>query len=184
MAKSTLFVLSLSLGSFLYGDHHRYDDESVVIRLIEIASTSSNIDVKIDAMHRLEHIGDERAKDLLLKLTYDPNWEIRKRAIIALKFINDERAIQRLHELVTDDDPGNVIVATETLLLSTNEGDLSLIVEQLENKDPEIRLLAAESLWFIPRHGYLPEIQTALANEKDSTVAKQLRTVVKMIEKD
>lgn len=90
----------------------------------------------------------------------------------------------RLLELTKDSDPKNVIVATETLYLSSNEGDLSIIANYLTSDDPELRMLAAQSFWFVPADEFLPNIEAALEKESNPSIVKKLKSIILLMEDD
>lgn len=179
-----LAIIVIIVNGIAIGDHHKYKGDSIIIRLIQIANTSSDKELKIEALHRLGHLGDKRAIEVLVKSTYDKDWNIRKQAIITLKYIDDVQVRKRLLELTKDIDPKNVIVATETLYLSSNDGDLSIIANYLTSDDSEIRMLAAQSFWFVPANEFLPNIKAALEKESNSSIVKKLNSIILLMEDD
>lgn len=172
----TIFLLSV-----LIVDAHDHVKQTQVLidRLIDIAM-SDTIDsrTRVEALDMLGHSENERAIDVLISTSYDEDWGVRKQSIISLKFYDFENVHRRLFELSQDTDPKNQIIAIETLYIAYREGDLNILVNYLYHNDPKIRLLAAQSFWYIPNPEYLDVLQRAFEKETVPEVKRKLRSAI------
>jgi len=180
-------LFALVLLSVLIVDAHEHyrQAQDLIDRLVEIA-LSDTIDSKtsIDALDMLGHSGNEKAIDVLISTSYNDNWEIRKQAIISLKFYDYENVHKRLIQLSRDRDPKNQIIAIETLYIAYQEGNLNILVNYLNHEDPKIRLMAAQSSWYIPDPKYIEALKSAFEKETASEVKRKLRSTIIIREKD
>lgn len=166
------------------GHEHVIQNQSVIYQLIEIALTDS-IDsrTRVEALDMLGHSGNEMAVDALLSATYDKDWDVRKQAIISLKFYDVENVHKRLIQLSQDNNPKNQIIAVETMYIAYQEGDLNILVNYLNHQSPEIRLLAAQSFWYIPNPEYIDVLKIAYEKETNSEIKRKLRSTIIIREK-
>ncbi len=178
-----LIILSILI-SIVTGHEHVNQKQSVINQYIEIAITDS-IDsrTRVEALDMLGHSGNEMAVDALLSASYDEDWEVRKQAIISLKFFDIEKIHKRLIQLSQDKNPKNQIIAIETMYVAYQEGDLNILVNYLNHQNPEIRLLAAQSFWYIPNPEYLEVLKIAYGKETNSEIKRKLRSTIIIREK-
>ena len=178
----TILLLSVLI---VYGHDHVNQNQALIDRLAEIA-TSDTIDsrTRIEAIDMLGHSENEHAIDVLISTSYDEDWGVRKQSIISLKFYDFENVHRRLFELSQDADPKNQIIAIETLYIAYQEGDLNILVNYLDHEDPQIRLLAAQSFWYISDPEYIDVLQLAFENENDPEVKRKLRSAIIIREKN
>lgn len=139
---------------------------------------------RVEALDWLGHSKNEMAIDVLISASYDENWDVRKQAIISLKFYNYEKVHRRLIQLSQDNNPKNRIIAIETLYLAYQEGDLNILVKLLDHKDPTIRLLAAQSFWYITDPEYIEVLRRAYENETVLEIKRKLNSAIFIREKD
>lgn len=179
--------ITLVLLFVLIADAQQYVNQKqlVIDRLVEIA-LSDTIDptTRVEALDRLGHSENEMAIDVLISATHDENWEVRKQAIISLKFYDYERVHNRLIQLSQDTNAKNQIIATETLYLAYQEGDLNILVNYLDHEDPKIRLLAAQSFWYIADPEYIGALRRAYEKETLPEVKRKLRSTIIIREKN
>ncbi len=174
-----LFTIVLLFGLIVNAHDHIKQTQVLIDRLVDIA-TSDTIDsrTRIEAIDMLGHSENERAIDVLISTSYDEDWGVRKQSIISLKFYDFENVHRRLFELSQDTDPKNQIIAIETLYIAYREGDLNILVNYLYHNDPKIRLLAAQSFWYIPNTEYLDVLQRAFEKETVPEVKRKLRSAI------
>ena len=178
-------TLVLLFVSIVTAREHVIQNQSVINQLIELAlSDTMDSRTRVEALDMLGHSENEKAIDVLISASYDDNWAVRKQAIISLKFYEIENVHRRLFELSQDPDPKNQIIAIETLYIAYQEGDLNILVNYLYHKDPKIRLLAAQSFWYIPNPEYLDVLQRAFENETVPEVKRKLRSTIIIREKN
>lgn len=172
----TIFLLSVLI---VDAHDHVKQTQALIDRLVDIA-TSDTIDsrTRIEAIDMLGHSENERAIDVLISTSYDEDWGVRKQSIISLKFYDFENVHRRLFALSQDTDPKNQIIAIETLYIAYREGDLNILVNYLYHNDPKIRLLAAQSFWYIPNPEYLDVLQRAFEKETVPEVKRKLRSAI------
>ncbi len=178
-----LIILSLLI-SIVTGNEQIIRKQSVITQLIEIVMTDT-IDTKtrVEALHMLGHSRNEMAVDVLLSATYDENWDVRKQAIISLRYYDIENVHKRLIQLSNDNNPKNQIIAIETMYLANQKGDLNIIVNYLNHQNPKIRLLAAQSFWYIPNPEYLDILKSAYEKETIPEIKRKLRSTIIIREK-
>lgn len=180
-----VFTLVLLFVLIVDAQEHVSQKQLVIDRLIKIAlSDTMDSSTRVEALDMLGHSENEKAIDVLISASYDDNWDVRKQAIISLKFYDFENVHRRLFQLSQDTDPKNKIIAIETLYLAYHEGDLSILVNYLDHEDPNIRLLAAQSFWYIPDPEYLDVLQHAFENETVPEVKRKLRSTIIIREKN
>lgn len=177
-------IILLILTSIIIGHEHVIQKQSVIKQLIEIAVTDS-IDsrTRVEVLDMLGHSGNEMAVNALLSASYDKDWDVRKQAIISLKFFDVDEVHNRLNLLSQDTNPKNQIIAIETLYIAYQEGDLNILVNYLNHQNPEIRLLAAQSFWYIPNPEYIDVLKIAYEKEINSEIKRKLRSTIIIREK-
>ena len=173
-----LIVLSILI-TIVTGHEHNTQNQTVINKLIEIAINDS-IDsrTRVEALDMLGHSQNDLAVDVLLSASYDKIWDIRKQAIISLKFYDFEKVHSRLIQLSKDDDLKNQIIAIETMYMAYQEGDLNKLVDYLNHQNPEIRLLAAQSFWYIPNPEFLDVLKKAYEKETNPEIKRKLRSTI------
>lgn len=177
-------IILLILITFVTGHEHVIQNQSVINQLIEIAMTDSlDSRTRVEALDMLGHSGNEMAIDALLSATYDNDWDVRKQAIISLKFYDVENVHKRIIQLSQNSNPKNQIIAIETMYLAYQEGDLNILVNYLNHQNPKIRLLAAQSFWFITNPEYLDVLKIAYEKETNSEIKRKLRSTIIIREK-
>lgn len=180
-----VFTLVLLFVLIVDAQEHVSQKQLVIDRLIKIAlSDTMDSSTRVEALDMLGHSENEKAIDVLISASYDDNWDVRKQAIISLKFYDIENVYRRLIQLSQDTDPKNKIIAIETLYLAYHEGDLNILVNYLDHEDPKIRMLAAQSFWYIPDPEYLDVLQHAFENETVPEVKRKLRSTIIIREKN
>lgn len=164
---------------------HVHQKQSVIDRFVEIALSDTMYPrTRVEALDWLGHSKNEMAIDVLISASYDENWDVRKQAIISLKFYNYEKVHRRLIQLSQDNNPKNRIIAIETLYLAYQEGDLNILVKFLDHEDPTIRLLAAQSFWYITDPEYIEVLRRAYENETVLEIKRKLNSAIFIREKD
>jgi len=173
-----LLILSI-LVSVIIGNEHVIQKQSVINQLIVIAMTDT-IDSKtrVEALDMLGHSENIMAVEALLSATYDEDWDVRKQAIISLKFYDLENVRNRLIQLSQDNNPKNQIIAIETMYIAYRKGDLNILVNYLNHQNPKIRLLAAQSFWYIPNPEYLDVLKKAYEKETIPEIKRKLRSTI------
>jgi HEAT repeat protein len=172
-------TLVLSLVLILNAKTQGNQMQSVVDRFVKIA-LSDTVDsrTRVEALDWLGHSGNEKAISILISASYNENWDVRKQAIISLKYYDYENVHIRLTELSQDSDPKNQIIGTETLYLAYQEGNLNILVQFLNHEDAKIRLLAAQSFWYITDTEYIGILRRAYENETDPEVKRKLNSTI------
>ena len=173
-----LIILSILI-TIVTGHEHVIQKQSVINQLIQIAMTDS-IDsrTRVEALDMLGHSGNELAIETLLSATYDGDWDVRKQAIISLKFYDVENVRNRLIQLSQDNNPKNQIIAIETMYIAYQEGDLNILVNYLSYENSEIRLLAAQSFWYISNPEFLDVLKNAYEKETNPEIKRKLRSTI------
>ena len=69
------------------------------------------------------------------------------------------------------------------MYVAYQEGDLNILVNYLNHQNPEIRLLAAQSFWYIPNPEYLEVLKIAYGKETNSEIKRKLRSTIIIREK-
>ncbi|MEE8340759.1 MAG: HEAT repeat domain-containing protein [Candidatus Neomarinimicrobiota bacterium] len=177
-------IILFILISIIIGHEHVAQKQAVINQLIEIAMNDS-IDsrTRVEALDMLGHSGNEMAVDALLSATFDEDWDVRRQAIISLKFYDFENVHNRLIQLSQDNNPKNKIIAIETMYLAYQEGDLNILVNYLNHQNPKIRLLAAQSFWYITNPEYLDVLKGAYEKETIPEIKRKLRSTIIIREK-
>ena len=172
-------ILVLLFVSIVTAREHVIQNQSVINQLIELAlSDTMDSRTRVEALDMLGHSENEKAIDVLISASYDDNWAVRKQAIISLKFYDVENVHKRLIQLSQDNNPKNQIIAIETMYIAYQEGDLNILVNYLNHQNPEIRLLAAQSFWYIPNPEYLEVLKIAYGKETNSEIKRKLRSTI------
>ncbi len=178
-------IILLLLVSIVIGSEHHKKNPNVINRLIEIA-LNDKLDSRsrVEALDMLGHSENELVIDVLLSASYDENWDVRKQAIISLKFYDFEKVHKRLNQLSQDsENPPNQIIAIETLYLAYGEGDLNILANYLKHQNPKIRLLAAQSFWYIPNPEFLDVLKESYEMESNTEIKRKLRSTILIREK-
>lgn len=182
MRKLTILLLLVLI---IYGQEKTNQKQLVLDRLVEIAMNDTlDSKTRVEALDMLGHSENKIAIDVLISASYDENWDVRKQAIISLKFYDFENVHKRLIQLSHDNNPKNQIIAIETLYLAYQEGDLNILINFLNHEDPKIRLLAAQSFWYIIDPEFIGVLQRAYLNETDPEVKRKLRSTIIIREKN
>ncbi len=172
----TIFLLSVLI---VDAHDHVKQTQALIDRLVEIAmSDTMDSRTRVEALDMLGHSENDMVIDVLISASYDEDWSVRKQSIISLKFYDFENVHKRLFELSQDTDPKNQIIAIETLYIAYQEGDLNILVNYLDHEDPKIRLLAAQSFWYIADPEYTGALQSAFDKETDPEVKRKLRSTI------
>lgn len=173
------FTLVLLLVLIVDAEEYFNQKQSVINRFVEIAlSDTMDSRTRVEALDWLGHSENEMAIDVLISASYDENWDVRKQAIISLKFYDYESVHRRIFQLSQDDNPKNQIIATETLYLTYQEGNLNILFKFLDHEDPTIRLLTAQSFWYITDPEYISVLRHAYENETVPEIKRKLNSTI------
>ena len=64
------------------------------------------------------------------------------------------------------------------MYLAYQEGDLNILVNFLNHNNPKIRLLAAQSFWYIPNPEFLDVLKSAYEKETIPEIKRKLRSTI------
>ncbi len=180
-----VITLVLSIGFIINAQAPINQKQLVIDRFVEIAlSDTMDPKTRVEALDWLGHSENEMAIDVLISASYNENWSVRKQAIISLKFYDYESVHKRLIQLSLDSDLKNQIIAIETLYLAYQEGDLNILIKFLEHEDPTIRLLAAQSFWYITDPKYIEVLRRAYENEAVPEIKRKLNSTILIRERN
>jgi len=148
--------------------------------LIRLAG-DKNPDVKIAALHALGRVKSADALPVLIPLLSDPDPDIRRTVTESLGCIRDSSVIPRLIERFRDQ---NAAVRFEAVCALAGMGNFAVhpVLEAAENREPEIRAAALETLGKFPDPVILYPLVKGLSDTDAhvrQTAAKVLGSLVK-----
>ncbi|MEA3507158.1 MAG: HEAT repeat domain-containing protein [Elusimicrobiota bacterium] len=121
--------------------------EKAIDRLGEVLQEDPNFTVRALAAEALGNMRDKRATSYLIDALGDVNRNVKASAIVSFGYIRDPKAVKPLIEFVKEEENvGLKISALNVLGVIGDSRAVTPLVEALENDNPRIRRIAAQSL--------------------------------------
>jgi HEAT repeat protein len=115
--------------------------------LLQVASSSALIEIRVAALTALGGLGSMLAVDGLMALCGDPSLEIRAQAISALGKIGDPRAAGIIAQHLDESEPAIRVQAARALGGMQSLPTLPLLAKKLDDGDWWVRFRSAEALF-------------------------------------
>jgi len=135
------------------------------------AAHSSNADLSLEALNALTKIKERSAGPQLVDLLDSPNKDVKRNASVTVGVLRAEPALPKLQAIFeSDPDPKDKENALEGLAYLGEKPSVPTFTKALWSDDKNLRTSAAEGLARAADPGSLPELEKAVAIEKDANV--------------